>query len=154
MLSRFERFTSMVSAIYRTIQKLERDEMEQYGLRGSYAQYLLALRRNPSGLTAPELRQICSVDKAAVSRAAADMEADGLICRKAQGSSLYRARLRLTEEGRKAADFVFHRAADAVELAGAGLAEEDRQAFYAALELICGNLNRISKEGLPPQDSV
>ena len=35
------------------------------------------------------------------------------------------------------------------ELAGKGLSNEHRTAFYDALELICGNLQRISETGLP-----
>ena len=40
MISRFERFSFAISGIYRSIQKIERDEMERYGLKGGYAQYL------------------------------------------------------------------------------------------------------------------
>ena len=34
MISRFELFVSSVSSIYRYIQKIERVEMEKYGLKG------------------------------------------------------------------------------------------------------------------------
>jgi len=38
-----------------------------------------------------------------------------------------------------------------VELAGAGLSDETREIFYAALEQITANLQVLSKEGLPQQ---
>ena len=38
MLTRFEQFTSSIAGIYKHIQKIERDEMIKYGLKGSYAQ--------------------------------------------------------------------------------------------------------------------
>ena len=40
-------------------------------------------------------------------------------------------------------------AAVAVELAGSGLTEEERETFYKALALITENLQRLGREGLP-----
>ena len=145
MLSRFEAFTGYISAINRYIQKIERDEMEKYGLKGSYAQYLVAMDNHADGLSAAELCDICDRDKAAVSRIISEMESRGLVIR---SDSLYRAKLRLSEEGRKAAAFVRDRAKTAVEMAGKGLNDNDRQSFYAALGLISNNLQRICREGL------
>lgn len=62
---------------------------------------------------------------------------------------MYRALLKLTDEGKAAARHVQERAALAVELAGAGLSDADREVFYRALELITANLQTLSKEGLP-----
>ena len=50
MISRFEQFSFTISNIYRSIQKIEREEMDRYGLKGVYAQYLVALKRFPQGL--------------------------------------------------------------------------------------------------------
>lgn len=149
MLNRFEQFTTLISAIYQDIQKIERDEMEKHGLKGAYAQYLLALKNNPQGLTASELSEICDKDKAAVSRAVSELENKGLLVRNAQNPSAYRAPLTLTEAGVQAAQFVSHRAATAVEWAGKGLSDDDRKVFYAALERIAANLDAISKKGIP-----
>lgn len=152
MLERFEQFSYAVSALYRYLQKIERDEMIKQGYRGSFAQYLVALSRRPEGRTATQLCEICDKDKAAVSRAVSDMEEKGLIVREsARGDSMYRARLLLTEEGRRAADFVCERASRAVMAAGRGLSEENRKIFYASMEIIAGNLANISKEGIPQE---
>ena len=40
MIDRFELFTSYISEIYRQIQKIERDVMESYGLKGPHVQCL------------------------------------------------------------------------------------------------------------------
>ena len=77
MLSRFEQFSAAIFCIHRDVQKIERDEMEAYGLKGAFAQYLLAIRRYPQGLTAARLSEVCGKDKAAVSRALAEMERKG-----------------------------------------------------------------------------
>lgn len=147
MLQRFEQFTSAISSVYRDVQKIERDEMEKQGLRGAFAQYLLAIDRYPEGITAAALCEVCDKDKAAVSRIVAEMEARGLVEKEAD--SQYRAKLRLTEAGREAATFVRKRASVAVELAGADLCDEERKVFYSALERICASLQQISRTGIP-----
>lgn len=149
MLQRFELFTSGISSVYRDVQKIERDEMEKQGLRGSFAQYLLAISRYPEGVTAAVLCDVCDKDKAAVSRVVAEMEAKGLVER--ETGNQYRAKLRLTPAGEEAAAFVRKRASAAVELAGKALSEEDRKAFYGALAVISNTLQQISSTGLPEE---
>ena len=72
MISRFEQFSSVISSIYGAIQKIEREEMAKYGLKGAYAQYLVAVKRFPEGVTSTELCELCDKDKAAVSRIVAE----------------------------------------------------------------------------------
>jgi len=74
------------------------------------------------------------------------MEQKKLICK--EGNS-YRAILKLTEEGKKAAEHVQSRAAKAVELGGSGMSDNAREQFYETLELVVSNLQTISEEGLP-----
>lgn len=149
MLNRFEQFTSVISALCRDVQKIERDEMEKQGLRGAFAQYLLAISRYPEGITASALCEVCDKDKAAVSRIIGEMESKGLLQKINDGTSQYRARISLTPAGEEAAAFVRERASAAVELAGSGLSDEDRKAFYKTLELISENLQEICKKGIP-----
>lgn len=147
MLQRFELFTSGISSMYRDVQKIERDEMEKQGLRGAFAQYLLAISRFPEGITAAALCEVCDKDKAAVSRVVAEMETKGLVERETENQ--YRAKLRLTPAGEEAAEFVRKRASAAVELAGKDLSEDERKAFYAALAVLSASLQQISRTGLP-----
>ena len=148
MLDRFEQFSSGISAIYRYIQKIERDEMERNGMKGGLAQYLAILIQYPEGLTAAQLCEISDRDKAAVSRSVSEMESKGLL-RRIVGENAYRARLVLTDSGKQAAQFVCRRIDTAVELAAIGLKDADRAVFYAALELFARNLQTICREGLP-----
>ena len=149
MLDRFEQFSYSISNIYRHIMKIEREEMEKYGLRGSYAQYLVTMTRFPEGITSSKLSEICDRDKAAISRIVSEMENKGLIRRESDKGNLYRAKLVLTEEGEKAAGFVCERAEKAVNAAGRGLGDDDRKIFYGSLAIIEANLRRISREGIP-----
>lgn len=149
-VSRLEQFACSISEIYHYIQKIERIEMARYGLKGPHAQYLIAMARFPQGITAAKLGRICDKDKAAVSRAVAELEQEGLICR--SSSRAYRTPLVLTQKGQVAADQVNQQASLAVEAAGKGLSDNARKIFYESLSLIAANLQRISIEGLDPAE--
>ena len=148
MISRYELFSNSVACLYRNIQKLERVEMEKYGLKGPHAQCLLSLSRYPRGLIATQLCEMCEKDKAAISRTVAELEEAGLVTRVERNGSRYRAALVLTQKGKNAAAEVSERAKLAVELAGNGLTDEDREVFYRVLTLISENLHEICRDGL------
>ena len=148
MTSRFEQFSASVSSIHRCIQKIERVEMAKYGLKGPHAQCLLAVRRYPGGITASKLCTICDKDKAAISRTVAELEEEGLLERRTRDGNRYRAPLRLTEQGRIAAERVAERAQLAVEKAGEGMTDSQRAIFYEVLNLIADHLQEICEEGL------
>ena len=154
MLERFDRFTSAISSIHRFIQKIERDEMEKYGLKGAAAQYLLAMARYPEGITAATLCEICDRDKAAVSRILAELEEQGMVCRVSDTGKDYRVLLALTPEGQKAADHVDQKATVAVAMAGQGLTDQDRAVLYAALDRIHANIKNISQKGIPDEQGA
>ena len=149
MLDRFEFFSSLISAISRDIQRIEKDEMDRCGFRGAFARYLVVLSHHSEGLTAAELCALCDRDKAAVSRILAEMETRGLVCR--TGGQSYRARVTLTPLGKETAGFVARRAEIAVQAAGKGFSDEERQCFYAVLSQIAANLQTLSKSGLPAE---
>lgn len=149
MLNRFARFSLAISEIDRCWHKLAAEEMARYQLNSPHAVYLTTLSNFPEGITASRLGELCGKNKADVSRMIAILEKKGLVRKEAVGGNFYRARLLLTGEGRQAAEHVQRRAALAVELAGAGLTEEDRDVFYRCLEQITVNLQTLSREGLP-----
>ena len=150
MLNRFAKFSLSIAEIDRCWHKLAAEEMEKYELNSPHAVYLTALYdAAPEGITAAQLGELCGKNKADVSRMVGILEKKGLVQKVAIGKNMYRARLLLTEEGKQAAEHVRKRAAVAVELAGSGLSEEEREIFYKALELITENLQKLSKEGLP-----
>ena len=148
MISKYELFSSSVSCLYRDIQKIERNEMEKFGLKGPHAQCLLALSRYPEGITAAKLCEICEKDKAAISRSVAELEERGLLKRIERNGLRYRAVLKLTEEGKNAAGVVNEKARQAVEQAGEGLNDAQREVFYKVLAQIAENLHAICKDGL------
>lgn len=149
MVERFERFSHAIFEISRCWHKLASEEMEAYGLKGPYAVYLMAILRSPEGITSAQLCDLSGRDKADVSRAISVMEQKGLIKREGEGSKLYRARLILTPQGQEAARQVSRRASMAVECAGQGYSEEQREIFWQVLDTIAGNLQDMTKTGIP-----
>lgn len=148
MVSRFEQFSSAISSIHRSIQKIERMEMAKYGLKGPHVQCLLTLKRYPEGVTASKLCQLCDKDKAAISRILAELEAAGMVSRTDPGGKRYRSQLTLTEKGLEAAAAVNRRAKMAVAQASEGYDAEQQRVFTSVLALLAGNLQTICQEGL------
>lgn len=152
MITKYELFSGVVSGLYRDIQKIERMEMAKYGLKGPHAQCLAVMSRHPEGITSSRLCEICEKDKAAISRTVAELEQGGLLVRHDKNGNGYRVLLTLTETGRNAADAVNLVAAQAVEQAGAGLNDQQRDIFYAVLDHIYRNLHTISRNGLKEKE--
>ena len=99
-----------------------------------------------------ELCACCDKDKAAVSRIISEMVDKGLVLRQNEGVKVYNSRLLLTDEGKKAADFVLERGESAVELVSQ-LSESERKALYSALDSILSKLEVLAEEGLPSRNS-
>lgn len=149
MIERFERFSHAIFAVSRCWHKLAGEEMEPYGLKGPHAIYLVALLRSSDGLTSAQLCELSGRDKADVSRAISIMEEKGLVQRQATGKNLYRAQVCLTQQGIAAAQQICQRASVAVECASTGYSQEHRDIFWTVLDTIAGNLQTITKTGLP-----
>lgn len=151
MIDRFERFSIGIMEVFRYWHKITAGEMEKLGLKGSYCTYFSVLSRFEEGITATQLCELCCKDKADVSRAVADLEKRGYVFKETNGANLYRAKICLTEEGRRLADYVQQRANLAVSLAGDGISERDRDVFYSAFQVISENLGKIAASGLPEE---
>lgn len=149
MIDRFERFSYSISEISRLWHRISGEEMGKYGLKGAYSVYFTTMYRFPEGITAAQLVELCSRDKADVSRAMSLLEKKGLVMRSDPEAKAYRALLQLTPAGRELAGQINAKAKAAVERASCGLPEEKRIVFYEALELITANLQKLSKEGIP-----
>lgn len=148
MLTRFEQFCNAISIIHHAIQKIERMEMAKYGLKGPHAQCLLAISQYPDGITAAKLCDICEKDKAAISRAVAELEEAGMLIRQDPDGKRYRSRLYLTEQGKVVANSVNELVHTAVSKTSAAYDPQDREIFIHVLNLIAGNLQDLSRSGL------
>ena len=154
MIERFERFSHAIFAVSRSWHRLAAEEMEPYGLKGPHALYLVEILRSAEGLTSAQLCEISGRDKADVSRAISMMESKGLVSRQRAGSNAYRAQIQLTEEGVQAAQRVCERAALAVEYAGVGYSQAQREIFWEVLDTVAANLQDMTKTGIPHKEDV
>ena len=152
MENRYELLSGCISCMYHDIQKIERVEMALYGLKGPHAQCLLAMKKYPEGITAARLCEVCEKDKAAISRILTELEEADMVRRENRNGSRYRALLVLTEQGKAAANAVVEKARLAVELAGKGFGEEEREVFYKVLSIISGNLHKLCRDGLTKKE--
>ena len=148
MIGRFEQFCTAISSIQHSIAKIERMEMEKYGLKGPHAQCMLVMERNPEGITAAQLCGTCEKDKAAISRTLAELEAAGMITREDPNGKRYRSQLYLTAKGRDVAEQVSDRVHEAVSRVSNGYDVATREIFVHVLSLIAVNLQDLYKNGL------
>lgn len=77
------------------------------------------------------------------------MQEKELVVKDSVNDKAYRAKLKLTDEGVKAAEFVCMRAIMVVAEVGKEMSDDDRKIFYASLNMIAANLQILSKEGIP-----
>ena len=148
MIGRFEQFCNAISSIQHSITRIERVEMEKYGLKGPHAQCMLVMDRNPEGITAAELCTICGKDKAAISRTLSELVQSGMITRLDPNGKRYRSRLYLTERGKAVAKQVDDRVHMAVSQVSALYDVESREVFVHVLDRIAVNLQELCKQGL------
>ncbi len=149
LLDRFGQFSSTMFAVWRDIQRIERDEMEKFGYKGAYAQYLVLLKQHPDGLIASRICELCDKDKAAVSRILGEMQEKGLVARDTDTERVYRGKVHLTEEGSRIADYICEKACAAVTVVNKEMTEEERTLFYGTLDRIATVLQELAKNGIP-----
>ena len=150
MRKRFTKFSNLFAKLDWNWHKLAVKEMAKYELNSAHAVYLHALYdAGQAGVTAAELAKLCEKNKGDVSRMVAILIRKGLVKKVAMGRNMYRAKLVLTEEGISAAEQVQQRAEVAVELAGEGLSNEEKDTFLKVLEVITANLQKLNKDGIP-----
>ena len=140
---RFEAFITGVTVCYKYIQRIKSLEMTELGLKGTHVTCLFYLSNHPGGLTAAQLCQLCAEDKASVSRTVADLRSRGYI---APSERHYRTPLKLTEEGRQAAQKMEPLIQRWVQSGGDGLTDAQREVFYKSLAMIGENLRSRLEE--------
>ncbi len=144
MIERFDIFTTTITQIYKSLQKIKNREMTEVNLKGIHVMCLFRLNRNPDGMTLTALSAACEEDKAAMSRTVSELAGLGYV-KTAEGRR-YRAPVVLTDSGREVAAKIDDMIISAVNAGGDGLTDEERSVFYKALTLISNNLKTYLKE--------
>ena len=134
----FEEFTISILKLNKLVHRIKLYEMEPFGLQAIHVMCLFYIAHSEDGATAGDLARQAMEDKAAVSRAIALLKSKGYVQATDQK---YNSKLRLTDEGRKVAEFIDGAAERAVQ-AGMDdtLTDEKRREFYTSLNSIYNNL--------------
>ena len=137
MVSRFEKFTALITKASRGIYKIKKEEMAEYNLKSSHVSCLYYLYKENT-LTAKRLCDLCGEDKANISRTIKYLEGAGYIHHQSMEQKRSQ-NLLLTEKGKDIAEKVDRVLAEV----GNGLTKEDRDILYQSLSLISENLEKF-----------
>ncbi|MBQ8622817.1 MAG: winged helix-turn-helix transcriptional regulator [Oscillospiraceae bacterium] len=143
MLERFEKFTQSIGTAYKYIGKIKSNHMSSFDLKGSHVMCIFFLGRNPEGLKANQLCELCQEDKGAVSKTLNTLKKRGLVESSAGRLRKYRAVYKITQEGMNVFNKVTVIIEDAVKKCSDDLTEEERSTFYSVLDKIIANLSKI-----------
>ena len=146
MIHRFEEFVGLISNIHKDIQKIKQDRMKQFGLSGNHVMCLFYLSQHKEGLTGAQLSQLMSVNKAAVSRAMAELvEKDYVFYENLEAGKKYRAVAKLTVKGFAVTEQIDGIICEVVNEIGIDLQEDERTAMYRSLKTVSKNLDVLAK---------
>lgn len=147
LIKRFEDFVSTIASIHKNIQKIKKHKMKEFGLGGNHVMCLFYLAKNPNGLTGGQLAQQMKVDKAAASRALAELLEKGYVYYPdTEEQKKYRAIARLTIKGFAVTEQIDDIICDVVNQIGSGLSVEDRENMYRSLGVIEESMKLITKD--------
>lgn len=143
MISRYSKFTTLISNINRAINHIKSEEMQQFGLKSFHVSCVYYIYKFSEGLTASELCSLCEEDKGAISRSIDFLVSKGFVTYQSDDNKKkYRAKLFLTDKGREVAERVNAITENAVDIGSKGLTDKERETLYKCLEIISDNLNK------------
>ena len=147
MIERFIEFTSNIGQAYKHVIKIKSLKMADFGLKASHVMCLFHLGKNPGGLTAGELVELCREDKAGISKCLNELRKQNLgRVDDENGAKKYRAKYLITPEGTEIYNDISGIILQIVERCGADLTEEERTIFYRSLGTIVKNLEIIASD--------
>lgn len=143
---RFEEFSSLISGIYGSIQKLKARYTAQLGLKAVHVFWIYLLREHPEGMSASELAAAGQSDRSLVSREIDDLFEKGIIfTRDGNGKRRYGWKLELTDRGRELADVISAVAAEVQDTVSRGIPEDDLVTFYRTLRTLAGGFDGLNR---------
>lgn len=144
-MEHFERFYTAFIEMNRAMLRVRELELRRLDLHPTHAVCLYYLLSHPEGVYASEMSALTKEDKAAISRALADLAARGMVVsEKAEGRRAYRNRWYLTEEGRRTAERLGRRIRHAYRIGGKDFTAEEERSLLAAMEIILRNLSEYT----------
>lgn len=146
---RFEQFSSLISGIYRDIQKLKTKWTEPLGMKAVHIFWVYLLKNHPEGLSASELSRHSQSNRSLVSREIQELMDLGYVCA-AQTSPhrRYGQKLQLTETGKAVATRISEESLKIQNQVNAGIPEEDLITLYRTLEILMDRFHTLAEQSL------
>ncbi len=145
---RFEQFSSLISGIYRDIQKLKAKWTEPLGMKAVHIFWVYLLKNHPEGLSASELSRHSQSNRSLVSREIQDLITLGYVQAESSKNRRYGQKLTLTASGQQVAQRISEASLDIQQQVNAGIPEEDLVIFYRTLGILMENFHRITEQSL------
>ncbi len=144
-MERFERFTVLITNITRNIRKIKTEEMVRWNLRSHHVSCIYYLFTKGS-LTSKKLCEICSEDKANISRSIDYLEEEGFVVQKSITKKRYNAQYVLTDKGKSVGKIISDRIDEVINSVSGELSDEERATMYKCLEMINNRLVSVCDE--------
>ena len=146
---RFEQFSSLISGIYRDIQKLKTKWTEPLGMKAVHIFWVYLLKNHPEGLTASELSRHSQSNRSLVSREIQELIDLGYVqTGKGTQNRRYGQKLQLTESGQEVAQRISEASLDIQNQVNTGISEEDLIVLYRTLGILMENFHRLTNQAL------
>ena len=144
---RFEQFSSLISGIYRDIQKLKAKWTEPLGMKAVHIFWVYLLKNHPQGLTASELSRHSQSNRSLVSREIQELLDLGYV-QSDKSRRRYGQKLTLTQSGHEVAQRISEASLDIQNRVNEGISAEDLIIFYRTLGILMENFHRLTEQNL------
>ena len=146
---RFEQFNTLISGIYRDIQKLKTKWTAPLGMKAVHIFWVYLLNSHPEGLSASELSQHSQSNRSLVSREIQELIDLGYVYAKQSTSKRrYGQKLHLTPLGVEAAKRISDATLDIQNKVNAGIPEDDLIVLYRTLGILMENFHQLAEQPL------
>lgn len=146
---RFEQFNTLISGIYRDIQKLKTKWTEPLGMKSVHIFWVYLLKSHPDGLSASELSEHSQSNRSLVSREIQELIDLGYVYAQQSASKRrYGQKLRLTPLGEEAARKISEATLDIQNKVNAGIPETDLIVLYRTLGILMENFHQLTEQPL------
>ena len=146
---RFEQFATLISGIYRDIQKLKTKWTEPLGMKSVHIFWVYLLKNHPEGLSASELSRHSQSNRSLVSREIQELINLGYVyAEETPKQRRYGQKLRLTESGLAVAQRISDASLEIQSAVNAGIPEDDLSTLYRTLEILMRNFHTLTDESL------
>lgn len=144
---RFEQFNSLISGIYRDIQKLKAKWTAPLGMKAVHIFWVYLLKNHPEGLSASELSQHSQSNRSLVSREIQELIDLGYV--QTEGGSnqrRYGKKMTLTQSGQEIAKRISEESLTIQNQVNAGIPEDDLIVLYRTLGILMENFHRLTEQ--------